>query len=159
VKRIKRIVLEYNADEALMMALGISKKEIQHQPNKGAVCNYQKKEAIPIAIIDEDPGAGQPKILSDFSTKTTQHGVRLLIHRNLNQKIIVIQPFLENWLIDRCSSAKIDPQEYGLPNSGKGLHKVVNNRLEQFKRLIKALLHAKDPGLLALKEIIDLPQY
>lgn len=132
----KRIVLECSADEALMMALGITRKEIQHQPNKGAVCNYQQKQSTPLAIVDEDPSAGQPKHLLNYFAVGERYGIRLLKHRNSDQRIVVIKPMLEIWIIERCIDVGIDPAKYGLPVKGEELHNVVNRRIEKFKELL-----------------------
>jgi len=40
---IKKVIVECNPDEVLAQVLGLSRKEIVHQDNKGEVCNYLDK--------------------------------------------------------------------------------------------------------------------
>lgn len=147
MKRLKKVIVECNPDEILVLTLGLSKGEVAHQNSKGEVCNYHAKTEIKIAIIDEDPGSGQPKYLQDFITEIAKFGVRKLVNKNTGKIILIIKPRLEEWIIAQCLQSNINPETFYLPKEAKRLKDVINLRLTHFENLLKELKSKHNEGL------------
>ena len=59
------IYLECDPDKALVKALGMSNKAIQHVYSKGNVCNKLAKSSHSKGLVDEDPTSPQPAFGGD----------------------------------------------------------------------------------------------
>ena len=83
---MNKIVLECKPDEAFVKTLGFSRRNIIHQPNKGAVFNYLKKNPGAIGLVDEDPGSANPNFFFAISreqqTKVRNQVLRSFKRRN-----------------------------------------------------------------------------
>lgn len=152
---IKKVIVECNPDEILVQVLGLNKKEIVHQDNKGEVCNYLEKYDVRVAIIDEDPGSAQPNHLKKLKLVEEKFEIRKLIQANSSKVILIIKPRLEEWIIYQCKKSGINPKEFLLPNNAKELKKVINLRLEYFRNLLKELFKKENEGLKYLKKEIN----
>jgi hypothetical protein len=151
----KKIVVECDPDEMLAKALGLGRKEIVHQNNKGEVCNYMSKMQIPLGIIDEDPGSGQPKFLKQFQIVEERFNVRKLYKANTNQTILVIKPRLEEWITGQCAQSRVNLGDFHLPGNPKRLKEDINLKLDRFRALLNELLRRNNPGLQYLLQIIE----
>jgi hypothetical protein len=152
---IKKVIVECYPDEILMQVLGLGRKEIVHQDNKGEVCNYLEKNEIKIAIVDEDPGSGQPNLLKKFNLTGEKFEIRKLIQANTGKIVLIIKPRLEEWIIYQCEKSAISPGKFYLPNNAKELKKVINLRLDRFRKLLIELLNCNNEGLIYLKNEIN----
>lgn len=150
----KKIVVECDPDEVLAKVLGLTRKEIVHQNNKGEVCNYMNKSQIYLGIIDEDPGSGQPKYLNQFQFVEEKFQIKKLYKQNTKQTILIIRPRLEEWIIGQCAKSEVNPTYFHLPNNPKQLKEVINFKLDRFKTLLEELLNRQNQGLLYLVRII-----
>jgi len=148
------IYLECNADEALVMALGVPRKLIKHQSCKGNVCNnLEKSVEDSIGLIDKDPSSKQPTLLNNSRILIKKKfGVELLITPN-NKKILVLHPRLEEWFEKAAKDAGISLD--GLVNKGEKLKDHINNRLPQFKIKVLQLLEKKSLSLEYLKSNLN----
>lgn len=151
----KKVIVECNPDELLVMTLGLSRKEVAHQNSKGEVCNYQSKTEIKIAIVDEDPNSGQPKYFQNFTLAEERFGIKKLVHPNNGKIILIIRPRLEEWVLAQCEQSNINPEDFFLPNDPKHLKDVINLRLNHFGRLINALKQRGNNGLNYLQSEIQ----
>jgi len=154
---MKKIVVECNPDEKLVKALGAFRKNVIHQPNKGAVCNFLKKNREYIGIVDEDPGSAKPSYLNEFKVvhqNNTELGFIVLQHPVHKTKVIVVQPRLEEWVINCCKRSNLILSKFGLPEDPKRLHSVLPSKLELFRKVIVELVHHQSPQILALKNAI-----
>jgi hypothetical protein len=103
------IVLECKPDETLLKSLGYTRKMITHQPSKGEVINYLKRNPGAIGIVDEDPGSANPTYFSKFQEKADgQFGLECLHIPKDGTRLIVIKPRLEDWIINCAQRSKID---------------------------------------------------
>ncbi|OQP49337.1 hypothetical protein A4H97_28780 [Niastella yeongjuensis] len=152
---IKKAIVECNPDEILMQVLGLSKKEIVHQDNKGEVCKYLEKFDTKVAIIDEDPGSAQPNHLKKFKLVEEKFETIKLIQANTSKVILIIKPRLEEWVIYQCKRSGINPNKFHLPDTAKELKKVINYRLERFRELLKELYKSENEGLKYLRDEIN----
>lgn len=133
------IFVECNADKTLLTSLGIGTQEICHAFSKGNVCNRLRKNKNCIGLVDEDPGSGQPQYLGTLTMVSDENAVRVLNDETNQNKLIVLCPRLEDWIVAAAKQAEVDLATYKLPANGNALHKVVNVRLDDFEQLIKEM--------------------
>ena len=153
---MREIVLECNPDEVLIKTLGYARNMITHQPSRGEVINYLKKNPDAIGIVDDDPGSAKPTYFSKFQSETTEKfNTESYCIPKLQTRLIVIKPRLEEWILKRAAESGIDTTQYSLPNDGHELHKIINTRLPRFEAMIREMLSKKNAGLLHLKELIE----
>ena len=152
---MKKVIVECKPDEILVKTLGLTRNEVIHQSNKGEVCNFLKKDIIPLAIIDEDPNSAQPSYLQDFTIIEERFEVKLLRHKKDKKTILILKPRLEEWILKRCRETAVKPETHFLPSNNKELKDVINYHLPKFENLLKNLLLKNDAGLNYLKVTID----
>jgi len=151
-----KIALECNPDEAFLKCLGFFKKQIIHQPNKGQVVNYLRRNPGSIGIVDEDPGVANPSYMNDFTnTNIGNHNIEVLHHAKDNNTIFIIKPPLEDWVLNHAKTSKINPTDFYLPELPNELHKKINYHIPKFQLFLKAIQEAKSPGFEFLKSQID----
>src|SRR5882724_10993554 len=150
----KKIVVECKPDEILAVVLGFSRKEIAHENNKGEVCHYLEKSAIKLAIIDEDPGSGQPRYLRNFKVVEEKFSVITMVYKKFDKTIIVIKPRLEEWILMQCQNSGINPGDFFLPADAKRLKDIINLKLDKFQRLLDDLVHNQNEGVKHLQKIV-----
>jgi len=148
------IYLECNADEALVMSLGIPRKNIKHQSNKGNVCNnLEKSSEVSIGLIDKDPLSKQPTIWNKSKILIAKKlDIEVLLTPN-NHKIIVLHPRLEEWFEKAAKDSDVDLS--GLLNKGEKLKDHINNRLPQFRIKVNELIEKKSKSLIYLKSFLS----
>lgn len=131
------IYLECYSDEALVKALGIHKKEIYHSGNKGNVCKKLEKSRNSKGLVDEDPDRTQPSYIGKLKTKSNEYDIKLLYDENAQNCLIVLCPTLEDWILKAANDAKVNVEDYSLPDDAYELHKIINIKLEKFIQLIE----------------------
>ncbi len=149
-----RLLLECLPDETLVRQLGRTRRDCQHLNDKGRVCNRLKKTENLVAMIDDDPGAAQPPYLQDLRLISNEHGVRILRDEKREHRVIILQPRLEEWIIETAESAQVELEDFGLSSRGNELHKEINFRVRAFIELIQALTTAKSPRIAHLEEAL-----
>jgi len=136
------IYVECDPDKALVSILGVPRKEIFHAGGKGNVCVRLSKTTDSKGLIDEDPESpqlGYLKKLKSCSAEYTKYNIKLLSDEKFRNSVIVLSPRLENWILEAAKEAGMNMEEYGLPNNANNLHKVINIKLESFKKLIEEM--------------------
>jgi len=150
-----KIAVECYPDEVVLCALGVPRKQLLHEARKGEVFNWLKKTPGGVGMVDEDPDSAQPRDLGNYQQKEASEGLRLLARRgNSGQKLIMVCPRLEEWLIQRAVICGINPRGYYLPRTAKELHDIP--RYEQkdgFPRFL-AELNDRDKGMTLLRQWI-----
>jgi len=139
-------------DEALVTSFGIDKKSVYHHRNINKVLAYLYESTDLIAMIDEDPGkskASYHKLLVEIESK---HRIKILEDKKRRHTVIMLCPDLEPWLIQCCKNAKINMQDYNLPDKPSELHEIINTRLDKISLLVKTMLEKKSPEILFLKK-------
>lgn len=134
------LYVECHPDTTLVRTLGIPKREIRHVHSKGNVCNRLSKNKDSIGLVDEDPDSAQPNYLKTLELIEERHGLRLLSDNRNNNRVIVICPTLEAWIIAASREAGINLSRFGLPEDPHKLHKDINLKLDKFEQLIKELI-------------------
>ena len=120
-----KIAVECYPDEVVLRGLGVPSKQVLHQARKGEVFNWLKRNADAVGMVDEDPDSGQPRDLISYQQVQASDGLVLFIRQGSSgQRLIVIHPRLEDWLIQRARVCGVDPRQYQLPGSAKELHDI-----------------------------------
>ena len=146
-----KVVVECAPDETLVRNLGFTSRQVKHQPNKGEVCNYLIKNSGIIGMVDADPGSPQPGFFQDCKLIQEKFDVVVYQYNDQNNRLLVLNPNLEGWLIKKAKESKLDLSNFGLPGTSKALHKEILNKIPKVEMLISELLTKKNPGLLFLK--------
>ena len=133
------ILVECNPDEALVNFLGIKKKEIIHGNGKSGICKKLKSKENIKGLVDEDPLSPQPKYIEGLKLIEKNHNIKLLYDNDKHNFLIVLCPRLEEWILKAAKEAGVDISDYGLPDNGNDLHKVINFRIGSFKKLLVEL--------------------
>lgn len=131
------IYLECNPDKALVQTLGIPKKEIVHAGDKGEVCNRLKNSRNSKGMVDEDPSSPQPRYIEKLKMNSHEYDIKLLYEEKSQNHLIVLCPTLEDWILKAAKDARVNVDDYSLPDDAYELHKIINIKLEKFVQLIE----------------------
>jgi len=141
-------VVECNPDVALVETLtSPSRRRNKHAGSKSMVLRrLMRTYENALGIIDEDPDSTQPDDLQRFREidNLERYQLRILQHNPRNNRLVVIIPRLEEWIIRASSEANINPQDYNLPNNPNQLHEIINIRENRFRELIRDLMQRSD---------------
>lgn len=138
-----KICVECNPDYLLTQVLTSDiKKDIIHSGCKSRVIfdlinNFTNSKGI----IDEDLGKAFPKNYDRFKI-TEKYPLQQLESRNYKKrknKIIILKPNFEGWVLRASRLASIDVRDYGLPNDESSLRSTINYQLPALQRLIEVL--------------------
>ncbi len=149
------LFLECNADETLAAALGVTRHLIKHSHGKGRVARYLKKNSGVTGLVDEDVGSAEPTTLREFVELTSAHDVKLKLHKAQNNRLIVICPRLEPWLIKTAKAAGLKMDKFSLSDNIQEFDSLINYRLPKVEQLLRKLLEAQSPRLLRLKALLE----
>lgn len=148
------IYVECNADEALVRALGVPKKEIKHSSDKGDVCKKLKKIRSSKGLVDEDPSGTQPSYIKDLRLLSHEDEIKILYDQRNQNHLILLCPKLEGWILKAAKEVEIDVRKYSLPDNENELHKVINRKLGKFVALIEELKQKRSRTLKTLEGLI-----
>jgi hypothetical protein len=136
-------LVEDGPHKMLLCCQGISRKSILVMGAKGNVIKRLKDRPGDVGIVDEDPGSilGQSHELANYHEIERGEGLQLLARSGSHgQRLIVLCPIVENWLMDRADICGIDPKQYHLPRTGKELKGLLHyEEKEGFRRFLGEL--------------------
>jgi hypothetical protein len=125
------LYIECDNDEVLITALEI--KDFEHEGGKFKVCNKLTKLINQIGLIDEDPG----KLQADYTDKMIPNeeilSMKYYFDGKKGNKVIMLCPDLENWIITIAKECKVKLDSYNLPETAKGLHDIGKNKFKRDK--------------------------
>jgi len=149
------IYVECKPDKILVHVLtNKTPDEIEHCGGKSEVLNKLKITKESIGIIDEDPESlSLYQLIKNFKLIKHQHSLKLYSDENKN-KIIVICPRLEDWIIEISIQEDIKLSNYNLPEDSNTFHKIINFNISKFQMLLQRLAKSKNERLSTLKEFI-----
>ena len=105
-------------------------------------------------LIDEDPQSPQPPLIKRFRLLHDEQTLRLKVYEDENgNKLIMLSPNLEEWIIGSAREAGLMLESYGLPDKAGDLHRVINLDLERFQKLVLDL-RDKSSRMKALSRIL-----
>jgi len=131
-----------------------SPKAVVHElQGKGRVVYQVRKGSHSLGLVDEDPGAAQPRLLREMPTvKDLQERAMQLKQDSRGNRIVVLRPRLEEWIVSAARDAGVRLGDYSLPNDPLELHKVINVNLAKFGVLVGDLINS--PRLRALAGLL-----
>ncbi len=133
------IYVECNPDKALVSALGFDQKGILHTYGKGNACKTLLRNKGHTALLDEDPLSAQHSYLQGLTLRGEQYGLRLLSDSQRGNRVVLICPRLEEWLVRTAKIEKVGLAQYGLPSDARTLHEVLAFEQKKLRDLIGAL--------------------
>ena len=156
------IIVECDKDKALVHRIGFPGYQVRHAYHKSGVLEALEQEQKAVGIIDEDPGAGQPEYLKEYTERDSVGKIRLLIRRDDDGKRVIrraiqISPRLEDWLCEVSKRNRIPPEKFGLPNDPGELHSMSLRDREnshKFRRFLTAFNRAKDNEINTIRKWI-----
>ena len=149
-----KLFLECKPDETLAVALGVPGRAITHCHGKGKVSKNLRDHSNVIGMVDEDAGNTETPTLKKYAEVSASYGVRLKLEKVQNNRLVVICPKLEDWIIEAAKSASVKMTKYNLSENPNALHADINYRLPNFQRLLAELLELNSPLLLRLKSLL-----
>lgn len=150
-----RILVECYPDAALLRTLGVPRKQLLHYGGKYELVKKLKKRAHDVGMVDEDPGKVQPQDMSSYRQTDSAEGLHLLTRQGSGgQRLVMICPKLEDWLIERAKSSGIRPENYGLPSNPDHLHSIPRYEQKEGFRRFLAELKERDSGMHLLRRWI-----
>lgn len=132
-------------------------RQVRHEAKgKGGVFNRLMRSRDLVAMVDEDPGKTQPRYMAQLSLsqEIVHLGLKLYLDRSRNNRVVVLCPALEEWLLRAATDLGLNMAHYGLPNRATELHSVINSDERKIQRLLAALADAESPRLLELRRLL-----
>ncbi len=149
------LFVECKSDETLVLAIGVSRHQVAHALGRASVCAQLERRKDMMGMVDEDPGSAAPPYLKPLLQESWEHGVRVLIDKERNNRVIVLSPRLEEWLVQSAKNSCLKMTDFGFDSdNGVQLHAEINQRLGSLERLVKTLLESKSQRLLRLQSLI-----
>ena len=149
-----RLYLECSPDEVLARVAGLPRRAIIHSHGKGKVSKSLARNSGVMGLVDEDLGSAEPVTLSRFVEQSAGHDLRLRIDRSRNNRLVVVCPRLEEWVIKTAKAANVKMERFNLSANPRDLHADINTRLPNLERLLLELLALKSPQLLHLQTLL-----
>jgi|SRR5208283_2780634 len=150
-----RLFLECKPDETLAVALGVPSRAIIHCHGKGKVSKNLRNNSDVTGLVDEDAGMTETPTLRKFVEINSNHDLRLKLDKAQNNRLVVVCPKLEDWVIETAKASSVKMTKYNLTENPNALHADINYRLPNFQRLLAELLDQKSPRLLCLKALLS----
>ncbi len=152
------IFVECKPDETLALAVtGAPTRLVIHElKGKGEVVRRLSVGANLFGMVDEDPWASQPPYLSGMrmAEELTEAALKVFQDPNRNNRIAVLCPRLEEWILRAAQIARVNAADYGLPPDPSRLHEVIVHRLDNLERLVNDL--SGSAPMTALKRALTL---
>ena len=97
-------------------------------------------------MVDEDPGSVQHPYLKrmKMAENLRRFGIKILVDEKKNNRVIILSPRLEEWIIEASKESKINLKKHNLPKDGNKLHKIINLNLERFEGLLDELIEKSE---------------
>jgi hypothetical protein len=116
--------VEDEPHRALLRCLKIPRRSIRVAGARGNVIKKLRDSPGDVGIVDEDPRSTQTQSheFNNYLVTKTGEGLQLRARRGSGgQRLIVLCPRVEDWLIDRAGACQIDLKQYCLPSTTKEL--------------------------------------
>jgi hypothetical protein len=148
-----KVHVECLPDETLVKKLGVTRKMVNHHAGKSRVFSKLKTTYGEIAMVDEDPGSVKTDYEKNLIFIDNSHGIRVYKDERDN-RILILNGKLEDWIIATCKTANINISLFGLPDRPNDLHGIINLRLSGFEKLIEHLKNDNNPGIILLMSLL-----
>ncbi len=153
-----RLFVECKPDETLVTALGVSGAAVEHAAGRDGVCRRLQREEEVVGLVDQDPDAHPIPYVQSLTEIHRQHDLLVLEDRGRRNRLILVCPRLEEWLVRTVQQAGLQLTNFGFEDDrGKGLHREINQRLPNLRRLVGALMEQRQERILALQQWLNSP--
>ena len=148
---------ECRPEECLLGNLGMGNRLELHHNGSGGICELLSKEKNLLGWIDQDPTANHHPYYKAMCAKPVSDKLGLIYcyDAKRNNKLIIVKPKLEDWIIGAANSKGINLEDYELSNDPDELHKLINFRISKFQELLHKLIKLKSPALLHAIQILN----
>jgi len=154
------IIVECYSDIALVQCLTSTPREyiIHQMRGKSGVCKQLAERNNSKGLIDEDPNSAQHPyekagVLNEIYI---QYDIKYLHYKSQNNELIVLRPKLEDWFLKTVQIEGIDITRHGLPDEPNRLHRVIDQKLNEFRRLINMLKKQKSERIAVLTDLLKI---
>jgi hypothetical protein len=144
--------------KSLLCSLGIPRKHIGTMGSKGNVIKNLRDHPRGVGMIDEDPDSIQMQCreLANYQVADEGEGLQLLARQGTGgQRLIVLRPRIEEWLMQRAGLCGIDPRQYYLPSTARALHAFPHYEQKDGFRRFLAELNNHDRGMKLLRRWVS----
>lgn len=152
------IYVEGKVDEALVIGLGLTRQEVSRELNKEEVLKQLARQSDCRGMVDEDPNSPRPIQLSRMivAADHDQLGLRVYDDTARHNRVILLRPRLEEWLLRAAGDAGLDVggRRYNLPSSPTQLHREINLDLRKVERLVADLTETDSPRIRQLRALL-----
>ena len=152
------IYVEGKPDNVLVRhATGIQgRNAVRSLRGRGEVCRQLMRTRNQIGMVDEDPGDRPPDYFRELDLRVNRValGLKLYRDRRRNNRLVVLCPKLEDWLLRAARDAGLRMADYGLPSRSNRLHDVINADIRKLQRLLNGLSDAGSPRLNELRRLL-----
>ena len=133
----------------------LTNQEADHRGGKTRLIKKMLQSSEPSkGLIDEDPQSLQPPLLKRFKLLRDERSIRLKVYGDDHgNRLIMLSPNLEEWIISSAREAGLKLESYSLPNKSEDFHRIINLDLKKFQNLILDL-RDKSPSMKALSKIL-----
>src|SRR5687768_14074220 len=112
------IYVECSPDEALVrITAGLPKRDIIHEQGKFEVLRRLARSQGLQAMLDEDPASIMPSTLKRMRVEQelNEAALRLMLDPRKSNRVILLCPRLEEWVIGAAREGQKNIEDYGLP--------------------------------------------
>jgi len=149
------LFVECKPDETLAFVLGVSRRDVEHAGSRARVCTQVSRRSGTTGMVDEDPSTAPHPYMKSLAEEDMEHQIRVLYDSERKNQLVVICPRLEDWLVESAKSSRLKMTDFGFESdTGRRLHREINDRLPNVERLVKALLSARNSRILRLQTLI-----
>jgi hypothetical protein len=154
------IALECFADITLVQCLtSLPRTEIAHFfRGRSGVCTQLQQSSGTIGLIDEDPGSARHpyEIKGTSDSSYIDFDIKYRLYPSGNNRLIILVPKLEDWIIKTAQFARVDLVQHGLPDDPDLLHRIIDQKLDEFRIVISLLKKKRSARIEALSKLLKM---
>ena len=132
---------------------------VRETKGKSGVAARLQEAQNSIGLVDEDPGDIQPAYfrgLTQLGDDPPAYDLRLLRNGVRGNRVVVLCPNLQEWLLRSASSVKLDLERYGLPLNLRELHDELTHHPDKIVPVVRELKAKRSGHMDALRKSLRL---
>ena len=134
------IYVECKPDKILVIVLtNKTPDEILHFGGKSEIFRRMQRERNVIGIVDEDQSAPTHPYIRNLNLENQKYSLKLYLDKPRANKLIVICPRLEEWILEIAKQENINLSDFNLPDNPNEFHSTVNFNITNFQKLLHKL--------------------
>ena len=153
--------VECEADVSLVSSVAaVPRRRITHHDGKFELLRKLLRERDSVGMIDQDPLSLQPThYLQHFQNVnfSANDGIEVLHHGAGHNRLVILHPRLEEWVIESARRVNIGLGSYNLATHGNELHGEINFKINRFEELLDDLKAARSPRIEILRTRLTEP--